>query len=84
MAKQHEIIGYEVMATLGKGARSTIYAVKDKKNNIFALKQVVKTGPEDQRFVDQAVLEHQIARKLNHPTLRQSFKLIRQRKVLRR
>jgi len=83
LARMHQIIGYEVLATLGKGARSTIYAVKDKKNNIYALKQVVKEGPEDQRFVDQAVSEHQIARKLNHPALRQSFKLIRQRKVLR-
>jgi eukaryotic-like serine/threonine-protein kinase len=83
LAKMHEIIGYEVLATLGKGARSTIYAVKDKKNNIYALKQVIKTGPEDQRFVDQAVLEHQIARKLDHPKIRQSFKLIRHRKVLR-
>lgn len=83
MAKVHEILGYEVLSSLGQGARSTIYAVQDKKNHIFALKRVIKNGPEDQRYVDQAVLEHQIARKLDHPSIRKSFKLIRQRKVLR-
>lgn len=83
MGRAHEIMGYKVMATLGQGAKSTIYAVQDKKHNVFALKRVIKEGPQDQRFVDQAILEHQIASKLDHPTIRKSFKLIRQRKVLR-
>ncbi len=83
MGRTHEIMGYKVMATLGQGAKSTIYAVEDKKHNVYALKRVIKEGPQDQRFVDQAILEHQIATKLDHPTIRKSFKLIRQRKVLR-
>jgi len=83
MGRAHQILGYKVMATLGQGAKSTIYAVQDKKHNVFALKRVIKEGPEDQRFIDQAILEHQIARKIDHPNIRKSFKLIRQRKVLR-
>ncbi|MEX2214673.1 MAG: serine/threonine-protein kinase [Phycisphaeraceae bacterium] len=79
----HQILGYEVLATLGQGARSTIYAVKDKKNNVFALKRVVRNGPEDDRFLDQAILEHDVATKVDHPSLRKIFKLIKQRQLLR-
>ena len=83
MAEFSEIQGYEVLATLGVGARSTIYAVKDSKNQVFALKRVVKSGPSDQRFVDQAISEHEVAQKFDHPTLRKSIKLIKQRNFIR-
>jgi len=83
MAEFSEIQGYEVLATLGVGARSTIYAVKDGKSQLYALKRVVKSGPSDQRFVDQAISEHEVAQKFDHPTLRKSIKLIRQRNFIR-
>src|SRR5690554_2334150 len=83
MAELHEIAGYEVLATLGHGARSTIFAVRDQRGNTFALKRVVKSSPSDQRFIDQATLEHQIAKQFNHSSLRQSYKLIRQRNFIR-
>ena len=83
MAEFSEIAGYEVLATLGVGARSTIYAVKDGKSELFALKRVVKSSPSDQRFMDQAILEHEVARKFDHPTLRKSIKLIKQRNFIR-
>lgn len=83
MAEFSEISGYEVLATLGVGARSTIYAVKDSKNQLYALKRVVKSGPSDQRFLDQAILEHQVAQKFDHPALRKSIKLIRHRNFIR-
>jgi eukaryotic-like serine/threonine-protein kinase len=83
MAEFSEIQGYEVLATLGVGARSTIYAVKDSKNRLFALKRVVKSGPSDQRFVDQAISEHEVAQKFDHPVLRKSIKLIKQRNFIR-
>jgi serine/threonine protein kinase len=80
----NEIIGYELLGTLGYGARSTIYLVKDVgDNHIYALKRVVKHAASDQRFLDQAILEHEIAQRFDHPTLRRSYKLIRQRKFLR-
>ncbi|MEX0653574.1 MAG: serine/threonine-protein kinase [Phycisphaeraceae bacterium] len=83
MAEFHEIAGYQVLATLGHGARSTIYAVRDKHGDSYALKRVVKQSPADQRFLDQAILEHEIACKFNHPVLRRSHKLIRQRQFIR-
>ena len=83
MAEANEIMGYEVMATLGRGAGSIIYAVRGRDQHAYALKKVVKSTPSDQRFLDQAVLEHDVASGFNHPALRRSYKLFRQRKVLR-
>ncbi|MEX0745522.1 MAG: serine/threonine-protein kinase [Phycisphaeraceae bacterium] len=83
MAEFHEIAGYEVLATLGHGARSSIYSVRDKQGDPFALKRVVKRSPSDQRFIDQAKLEHEISSKFDHPALRRSYRLIRQRQFIR-
>ncbi len=83
MALATDITGYDVIGTLGYGARSTIFAVKDKQNNLYALKRVVKNSPADQRFLDQAIHEHEVCQKFNHPSLRKSYKLIRQRKFIR-
>ena len=83
MARGTQISGYEVLGTLGYGAHSTIYAVKDKDNNVFALKRVVRKSPQDDRFLEQAILEHQVAQKLDHPNLRKSYKLIRHRSFIR-
>jgi serine/threonine-protein kinase len=80
MNRFEKILGkYEVLNTqpLGTGAHSTIYAVKDKHNHVYALKHVVRNTADEQRFIDQAVLEHQIATKVDHPSIRKSFKLIR-------
>jgi len=78
-----EITGYEVLGTLGYGALSTIFAVKDKDDHVYALKRVVKESSKDQRFIDQAIHEHEVASQFNHPALRRSYKLIRNRKLLR-
>lgn len=83
MADFHEIAGYEVIATLGHGARSTIFAVRDRRGDTYALKRVVKSSPSDQRYIDQAISEHQIARRFDHPSLRRSYRLIRQRQFIR-
>ena len=83
MAGPHKIQGYEVLATLGYGARSTIFAVKDASNHVYALKRVIKESPEDQRFIDQAIKEHEVASQFNHPALRRSYKVIRQRRLMR-
>lgn len=83
MALATDIMGYDVIGTLGYGARSTIFAVKDKQNSLYALKRVVKNSAADQRFLDQAIHEHEVCEKFNHPSLRKSYKLIRQRKLIR-
>lgn len=83
MALATDILGYDVIGTLGYGARSTIFVVKDKENNVFALKRVVKNSAADQRFLEQAIHEHEVCQKFNHPSIRKSYKLIRQRKFIR-
>ncbi len=83
MTKFHEIGGYEVLGTLGQGARSTIYRVADATGHTYALKRVVKADADDQRFIDQAIAEHQVASALDHPRLRRSLKLIKQRQLIR-
>ena len=83
MAHFHEILGYEVIATLGYGARSTIFAVQDKKGQVYALKRVVRQSESDQRFLEQAILEHDVAKRFDHPLLRRSYKLIKQRTFIK-
>lgn len=75
--------GFEVIQTLGHGARSTIYAVRGPDGQVLALKRVVKREPNDQRFLEQARNEHDIARQLDHPCLRRIHRLIRRRRMLR-
>lgn len=83
MAEFHEIAGYEVLSTLGEGAHSTIYSVRDKRGQVLVLKRVVKDNPAQQRFIDQALAEHDVARKIDHPRVRKSIKVIKQRSVIR-
>ena len=81
--KEH-IAGYEVLATIGYGARSTIYAVQHPKDGqVFALKRVLKQDPQDQRFIDQTVSEHEVAGRVEHPNLRRTYRLIRRRNLWR-
>lgn len=79
----NEIAGYHILSKLGTGARSTIYAVQDKDGQVYALKHVARRSAADQRFVDQAISEHEIASKFDHPSLRRSIKLMRSRTLLR-
>ena len=79
----NQLFGFEVLASLGRGARSTIYAVKDKDNQVYALKHVVKRELTDQRYLDQALVDHENSSKFNHRNLRRSFRVIRHRKLIR-
>ena len=83
MAEFHQIAGYDVLATLGEGAHSTIYSVRDRTGQIMVLKRVVKDSPSQQRFIDQALREHDVASKIDHPRVRKSIKVIKQRSVIR-
>jgi serine/threonine-protein kinase len=83
MAEFHEIAGYAVLQTLGHGARSTLYAVQGKNGNKYCLKRVVKDTPSDQRFLDQAIREHEVASQFDDDRIRRSHKLIKQRAIIR-
>lgn len=76
--------GFRVMSELGRGAASIIYLVQDPKTKqIWALKHVEKT-PEakDNRFLEQAELEYQIASKLDHKGIRKINKIIKKKEGL--
>ena len=71
-----KLLNYEVLATLGEGARSTIYQVRDQETGRnFALKHVVRAEPKDIRFIEQMETEFEISKQFTHPNLRRSFDL---------
>ncbi len=75
--------GYRILGDLGQGAASSIYVVQNPRDKqIWALKHVVKNGPKDQRFLDQAESEYRVASKLNHPAIRQIKKVIKKKQRL--
>lgn len=79
-----ELDDYEIISCLGYGARSTIYAVSEKKTGqVYALKRVVRKGPEDDRFLEQAEQEYAIASQFDHPALRRCIRMIRKRRLLK-
>ncbi|MCH2154171.1 MAG: hypothetical protein MK089_12600, partial [Phycisphaerales bacterium] len=71
MTTPRTISKYNVLAHLGDGARSSIYAVQDPKTKqVWALKHVLRESEKDDRFIEQTEREYAIGSKLDHPTLR--------------
>jgi serine/threonine protein kinase len=78
------IPGYEVIQFLGSGARSTIWQVRDRQEGrMYALKRVVKRNAAEARYIEQALNEHEIGSRLDHPCLRRIHRLMRVRRWLR-
>jgi serine/threonine-protein kinase len=76
------LFGYQVVRRLGVGALSTIYEVKDKSGEHFALKYVVPETEKHLRFVEQLQNEFEVSRHFRHPGLRKSFELKISKKML--
>jgi serine/threonine protein kinase len=75
---------YNVLAKLGEGAASILYAVQDPKSKqVSALKHVEKTDEKSQRFLDQVEQEYAIGSKLDHVSIRKLTKLVRHRKMFK-
>jgi serine/threonine protein kinase len=75
---------FDMISCLGYGARSTIYAVSEKKTKqVYALKRVIRRSAEDDRFLEQAEQEYAIASQFDHPALRKCVRMIRRRKMLK-
>lgn len=73
--------GYRQVARLGLGARSVIYLVsKEDTGEFFALKQVDREGPEDDRFIEQAINEFTVSSQVRHPALRRCLEMRRIRR----
>lgn len=79
-----EIADFEILSKLGYGARSTIYAVSEKRTGqVYALKRVMRRSADDDRFLEQAEQEFAISSQFDHPSLRRSVRMIRRRKLLK-
>src|SRR4051795_12336868 len=79
-----ELEEYDIIQCLGYGARSTIYAVSEKRTGqLYALKRVVRKSSDDDRFLEQCEQEFAIASQFDHPSLRKAIRLIRRRKLLK-
>ena len=80
MSHERQIAGYRVLAKVGSGAASELYAVQDPKTKqVWVLKHVLKTNERDQRFVEQVQTEYAVASKLDHPNVRKVHRFIKQR-----
>lgn len=70
--------GFRVLSEIGRGAASVIYLVQDPRSKqIWALKHVQKRGPKDQRFLEQAEIEHRIASSIDHASIRKIPRIIK-------
>jgi serine/threonine-protein kinase len=81
--KSHEtqIAGYRVLAKIGRGAASELYAVQDPKTKqVWALKHVIKGTDKDHRFLEQVQAEYAVGSKLDHPAVRGMHRLVKHRK----
>jgi serine/threonine-protein kinase len=75
--------GLRVMSEIGRGAASVIYLVQDvRSKQIWALKHVQKRNPKEQRFLDQAEMEHKIASAINHESIRKIPRIIKKGSLL--
>ena len=81
MSHELQIAGYRILAKVGRGAASELYAVQDPKTKqVWALKNVVKENEKDQRFLEQVQTEYLVGSKLDHPNVRGVCRFIKHRK----
>ena len=84
MPHQNQIAGYRILARIGNGAASELYAVQDRKTKqVWALKHVIKQVEKDQRFLDQVKQEFLVGSKLKHTNIRAIQRLIKHRKMFK-
>ena len=75
---------YEIASRIGRGAGAVIYEARERASRKrVAIKHVVRRGPRDDRFVEQAEIEYKVAHELDHPYLRRCYDIIRVRSWLK-
>ena len=75
------LAGYKVLRVLGRGAGSFVYEAKDAVGARVALKHTPRNKPEDDRHVQQAIHEYNIAKLFDHDNIRRVEKLISTRSM---
>ncbi len=84
MPDKKVIAGYRVLAKIGTGAASELFAVQDTKTKqVWALKRVIKRSEKDERFLEQVIQEYAVGSKLDHPNVRGMHRLIKHRKFFK-
>jgi serine/threonine-protein kinase len=79
-----KIGSFTILAKLGEGAASLLYAVQNPKTKqVSALKFVEKKDEKSQRFLDQVNQEYAVGSKLDHPSIRKIRKIIKHRKLFK-
>ncbi len=71
-----KVPGYKIGRSLGTGAGSRIYSVRNlETGQLLTLKHVLRREPQDERFVVQALNEYRLGSKVNHPVLRRVLEM---------
>ncbi|MFQ5805707.1 MAG: serine/threonine-protein kinase [Phycisphaerae bacterium] len=79
-----QLPGYEIISRIGKGAGAVIYEARARAaRQPVAIKHVVRHGPQDDRFIEQAETEYKVAHELDHPYLRKCMDIVRTRRWLK-
>jgi serine/threonine-protein kinase len=79
-----QLPGYEIERRIGKGAGAVIYAAREcSSRRPVAIKHVVRHGPQDDRFIEQAETEYKVAHELDHLYLRKCLDIVRFRRWLK-
>ena len=74
---------YEILGRIGRGAGAIIYQARNRTTrDIVAIKHVVRRGPEQDKFIQQAETEYEIAHQLDHPVVRKYYEFDRVRRWL--
>lgn len=84
MLDKKHIGGYRVLAHIGSGAASELYAVQDARTKqVWALKHVLKHTEKDTRFLEQVLIEYNVGCKLDHVNIRHVHRIIKHRKMFK-
>lgn len=76
--------GFDVTKRIGKGAGAIIYEARERSSRRrVAVKHVVRGGPQDDRFIEQAEAEYKVAHALDHRYLRKCYNIFRVRRWLK-
>src|SRR5688500_2392050 len=76
---------FQILATLGKGAHSTILHIRRSSDSKqYALKVVPIEDKDEQKYLEQARHEFRVAQMLDHPNLLKVYILEEQKDWLRR
>lgn len=84
MANNPQLPGYDFVSHIGQGAGARIsLAYERSTRRQVAIKHVIRSSPEDERFIRQAETEFKVATHVDHPHVRKCYELVRLRKWLK-